>query len=71
MFLRFAPFDGTQLLRNTLSCLRMITCTEDTSDAASVRVPEAAMHEYHFPMSGQDYIRASGQFTTMQSEPKT
>ena len=30
VFLRFVPFDGSQLVRNTLSCLRMITCAEDT-----------------------------------------
>ena len=30
VFLRFVPFDGAQLVRNTLSCLRMITCAEDT-----------------------------------------
>jgi hypothetical protein len=30
VFLRFVPFDGSQLVRNTLSCLRTITCAEDT-----------------------------------------
>jgi hypothetical protein len=30
VFLRFAPLDGGQLVRNTLSCLRMITCADDT-----------------------------------------
>ena len=30
VFLRFVPLDGDQLVRNTLACLRMITCAEDT-----------------------------------------
>ena len=30
VFLRFVPFDGSQLVHNTLACLRVITCAEDT-----------------------------------------
>jgi hypothetical protein len=31
VFLRFVPLDGSGLVRNTLSCLRTITCAEDTA----------------------------------------
>ena len=30
LFLRFVPLDGQEIARNTLQCLRMITCAEDT-----------------------------------------
>ncbi|MHB0961122.1 MAG: helicase-related protein [Pirellulaceae bacterium] len=30
VFLRFVPLDGSELVRNTLACLRMVTCAEDT-----------------------------------------
>ena len=33
VFLRFVPFDGSQLVHNTLACLRVITCAEDTPAA--------------------------------------
>lgn len=31
VFLRFVPFDGSKLIGNTLACLRMITCADDTT----------------------------------------
>ena len=30
VFLRFVPFDGSKIVGNTLACLRMITCADDT-----------------------------------------
>lgn len=30
VFLRFVPLEDGQMLRNTLACLRMITCAEET-----------------------------------------
>jgi len=42
LFLRFVPADGSAILRDTLSCLRLITCTETTPRLPMNSVPMAA-----------------------------
>jgi len=41
LFLRFVPADGAEIVRNTLSCLRTITCAEDTPRHLPAHLAEA------------------------------
>ena len=40
LFLRFVPVNGTEIVKDTLGCLRLITCNEDTQRTLSSELEE-------------------------------
>jgi hypothetical protein len=61
VFLRFVPGEGEEIVRNTLSCLRMVTCTEDTPRHLP---PELAEATYEAWAKARDDIYGEWMFAT-------
>lgn len=61
VFMRFVPAEGEEVVRNTLSCLRLVTCTEDTPRHLP---PELAEATYEAWAKARDDIFEEWMFAT-------